>query len=123
MIFSLILTAFLSFFSIKLIIIYSKNLNLIDTPNERSAHKKMIPLGAGIGFITSMILGLATYDMSIIIDYWYVFTSIITVLFIGILDDTYYATPKMKIYAISAAVIILWFTGIRLNSFRYYLGY
>ena len=58
---------FLSFFLIKLIIVYAKNLNLIDTPNERSTHTKTIPLGAGIGFISAMLLGLATYDISIII--------------------------------------------------------
>ena len=122
MIFSLVFTAFLSFFLIKLIIVYAKNLNLIDTPNERSTHTKTIPLGAGIGFISAMLLGLATYDISIIIDNWYVFTSIITVLFIGILDDTYYANPKMKIYAISTAVIVLWFNGISINSLGYYVG-
>lgn len=122
MTYNLIFTAFLSFFMIKFIIIYAKNLNLIDKPNERSAHTKNIPLGAGIGFISAMILGLATYDISIIINYWYIFISIFIVLFIGMLDDIYFANPKMKIYTISIAVIILWLNDIGIDSLGTYLG-
>ena len=97
-------------------------MHLIDEPNERSTHSKFIPLGAGIGFISSMLIGLILYDSSIVIEYWYVFVSIIIVLCVGILDDVYYANPKMKIYAISLAVIILWLNNISIISLGIYLN-
>lgn len=123
LLYRILFTIFISFLLIKLIIFYSSELGLVDEPNERSSHRKEIPLGAGIGFMLSAILGVMWYDISLFIEHWYVFIAIIMVLLIGIIDDIRHALPKTKIYVISLAVLLLWFNGITIESLGTYLGY
>ena len=56
LIIQLLMTTILSYISVKLIIKYAQKLHLVDIPNERSHHCNITPRGAGIGFISSMIL-------------------------------------------------------------------
>ena len=123
MIYYILLTIFLSLFFILFIIKYADKLYLIDTPNERSSHIREIPLGAGIGFILAMIIGIINYDIRIPTQHWYIFVSILMILSIGIIDDISHATPKAKIIVIIAAIVLLWWNGISIESLGTYFGH
>jgi len=107
----------------KLIIKYSEKLNLIDIPNERSSHRNIVPRGAGIGFVLSLLINIAIYHPNIFMEYWYIFASILIVLIVGTIDDVYHAKPIVKIIMISLAVILLWINGISIKSLGSYFGY
>ena len=123
MIYSVLLTISLSFFSIMFIIHYAEVLNLVDQPNERSTHQRIIPLGAGIGFILSMIIGIMNYDISIILQNWHIFASVIFVLAVGIIDDIYHADPKVKIIIISLAALLLSLNNLNITNIGSYMGH
>ena len=54
---------------------YGTKVGLIDIPNERSAHTKPIPRGAGIPFVLSVFLVLIFFDLEYFKTYYYIFDS------------------------------------------------
>ena len=120
MIYDLLLTAFLSFFLIKLIILYADKLHLIDIPNERSSHIFTTPSGAGMGFMFAIFLGIYLYKFNIMLSNWYIFIAIFMVLLIGIIDDIHQVSPKAKILVILLAILLLWWNGISIQSLGIY---
>ena len=123
MIYNLILTILLSFFLIKLIILYADKLHLIDIPNERSSHVYTTPSGAGMGFIFATFLGIYLYKFDIIQSHWYIFSAISIVLIVGIIDDMYQVNPKTKILTILLAILLLWWNGISIQSLGMYASH
>ena len=123
MLYSLIFTTLLSYLFIKLIITYAIKLHLTDIPNERSTHFETIPLGAGIGFIIAMLIGIVSYNPSIMLEHWYIFVAILIVLCVGMVDDIYEASPKTKIMVIVLAGLLLWYHNISIITLGEYFGY
>jgi UDP-GlcNAc:undecaprenyl-phosphate GlcNAc-1-phosphate transferase len=98
-------------------------LGLIDIPNERSSHCSIIPRGAGIGFVIALFVSVMIYDMTMFIHYWYVYASVMMVFGIGVLDDIYDTPPKAKFLVIFAAVLLLWWYGICIDSLGVWFGF
>jgi UDP-GlcNAc:undecaprenyl-phosphate GlcNAc-1-phosphate transferase len=119
----LILIAALSYLLIKLIIKNAKKLKLLDIPNERSHHDDVIPRGAGIGFISAFLVGVALFESSLFVEYWFLFLSIFMVFSIGVLDDRHDASPKMKFLVIFFAVFIMWIFGVTIESLGFWFDY
>lgn len=119
----LILIAGLSFLLIKLIMKNAVKLKLLDIPNERSHHCDIIPRGAGIGFITAFIAGVALFEFSLFIEYWFLFLSIFMVFSIGVLDDRHDASPKMKFLVIFFAVFVLWMFDMSISTLGVWFEY
>ncbi|MBA3025014.1 MAG: undecaprenyl/decaprenyl-phosphate alpha-N-acetylglucosaminyl 1-phosphate transferase [Sulfurimonas sp.] len=119
----LVLIAALSYLSIKIIIKYAKKLKLLDIPNERSHHDDITPRGAGIGFVSAFLVGVALFEFSLFTEYWFLFLSILLVLSIGILDDRHDASPKMKFLVIFFAVFIMWIFDTSIDTLGIWFEY
>ena len=96
---------------------------MLDIPNERSHHCEIIPRGAGIGFVSAFLVGVAVFEHTVFIEYWFLFLTIFMVFAIGILDDRHDASPKMKFLVIFFAVFIMWLFGVSIESIGVWFGY
>jgi len=114
---------FLSLVSIYILIHYSKRLGLLDIPNERSMHKKVIPRGAGISFLLSVFLVVLLLDFEHFKTYYYIYFSIVIVFMAGLWDDVKNITPKIKFIFIFFAALVLYLNDFALYSLGTYFGY
>lgn len=119
----LIITMLLSYTLVKLIIKYAHELNFIDVPNERSHHCNIIASGAGIGFISSIAMGIGLFEFELLIEYWYIFLSLAMVFGIGIIDDRYEVSARWKFIVIFIAVFLLWLNGTTIDTLGIWFGY
>ena len=113
----------LSFIFIKLIIRYAPILGLVDIPNHRSIHTKVIPRGAGIGMIFAVILSDFIFYNSTIFSYLWTLVGIFLVFIVGVLDDHRDASPKAKFLVIFLAVILFYQDNIVIDSLGTIFGY
>lgn len=120
---NILITFFLSFISISLIVKYSKTLGLVDIPNERSSHKDITPRGAGIGFGLAIFIGLGLCCLDIVFNHLFLFLAIFLVYLIGILDDHKDASPKAKFYVIFVSTLLIYLDGFVIDTLGYYFGY
>ena len=72
----IIITFFMSMLMVYLLIRYAGKLGLVDIPNERSVHKTPTPRGAGIGFISAVLLVTLLFNFSHMMEYYYIYLSI-----------------------------------------------
>jgi len=114
---------FLTLVSISILIHYSKRLGLLDIPNERSMHKKVIPRGAGISFLLSVFLVVLLLDFEHFKTYYYIYFSIVIVFMAGLWDDVKNITPKIKFIFIFFAALVLYLNDFALYSLGTYFGY
>lgn len=120
----LIISIFIiTFASIFLLIRYAEKLGLIDIPNERSMHDKLIPRGAGIPFVLSVLLVLSVLDFDYLKTYYYVYLAISIVFVVGVWDDYKNISPKIKFIFIFFASVLLYMNDIAIYSFGTYFGY
>lgn len=117
----------LAIFTLSLILIfilikYSEKIGLIDIPNDRSMHKKLVPRGAGIGFTLAALIGLLIFEFSHFIEYYYIYLAIFIVFIVGVLDDFKGTSPKTKFIFIFVATSILYLFDIQINTLGNYLG-
>ena len=112
----------ISTFFIWLIRYYAPQLGLMDTPNERSAHSKIIPRGAGIGFVFSVLLVLPFFYFELVEHYFWTFIAITLVLIVGILDDHHDTSPRTKFIVIILSVVFISFDGIVINDVGSFFG-
>ena len=107
LIFTSILSFFLTWFSIKKLLPYFKK-NFISNPNERSAHKIPIPLGGGI-----IIYIFGTIFLAINKNYLPLFC--LPLVFIGILDDKYNIQRKYRFsIQIITSILLLTFSETKI---------
>lgn len=119
----LLLVTALSYVLIKLLVSNAKKLNLLDIPNERSHHCSIVPRGAGIGFVVAFFLSILAFKFQLFLENWYVFVSIFMVFLIGIVDDMYDVSAKLKFIVIFMAVFLLWFYGMSIDTIGLWFGY
>jgi len=117
------LVAVLSYVFVKLIAKYAHKLKLLDIPNERSHHCQIIPRGGGIGFVLAFFIGVILFYSDIFFQNWYIFLSIFIVFVMGVIDDRFSVSAKLKFIAIFISVIILYINGLSINTFGEWLGY
>jgi len=119
----LFFTLFLSYIATKVIIKYARKLDLYDVPNERSHHCSITPSGAGIGFITTLLVFLVSYDFEFCIEHPFLLVSILIVFGMGIYDDMHDVSARKKFIAIFIAVIVLSFDNIIIESLGIWYDY
>jgi len=103
LVFSSLLSLFLTWFSIKKLLPYFRN-NFISYPNERSLHKKPIPLGGGI-----LIFIFSTIFLSFNKNYIPIYCFPLGI--IGVLDDKYNIDKKYRFFIqIITSLILLFFS-------------
>lgn len=95
----------------------------MDMPNERSIHKKPVPRGAGIGFVSAIFIVSIFLNYSNFIEYYYIYLSIFVVFIVGALDDNQGVSPILKFVFIFFATFILYLNDFHLTSLGSYLGY
>ena len=121
--YTFIITTFLSYIFVKQTIKYAHKLDLYDVPNERSHHCSVKPSGAGIGFVLALFVSFALFEHTLLQQYWYIFLSIFIVFATGVYDDRHNVSAKFKFIFIFIAVFLLWFFGISIDTFGNWYGY
>jgi UDP-GlcNAc:undecaprenyl-phosphate GlcNAc-1-phosphate transferase len=113
----------LSFVFIKLIIRYAPALGLVDIPNHRSIHTKVIPRGAGIGMIFAVIFSDLIFYNTTTFSHLWTLVGIFLVFIVGVLDDHRDASPKVKFLVIFVAVALFYQDNIVIDSWGTIFGY
>ena len=123
---SLILLFILCFFLTFIFIIFytkiAKIYNLVDISDSRKIHVGAIPQVGGIAIASSFIILL--FFSNIFVDYYLliVFFSSFIILILGLYDDKYYLSPKIKIlFQIIASLIVIYF-GLGIKTLGVYNG-
>lgn len=106
-----------------ILIRYAHVLGLVDVPNERSMHKKVIPRGAGIAIFMSVMLVQSIFNWDHIFSNLYLYAAITFVFIIGFLDDVYDVSPRYKFVFIFFAAILVYLQGIQIDTLGSYFGY
>lgn len=113
----------LSFTLVFLLIRFAEKLGFVDIPNERSVHKKPIPRGAGVGFVSAVMISTLLFDSAFFAEYYYIYLSIGVIFLVGLLDDKLDVSPKLKFVFIFAATVILYINDVAIVSLGTYFGY
>lgn len=114
---------FLTYISIPKIIKISYKKDLMAIPGKRSLHKKRIPNLGGVAIFYSITIMSSICAYELFSSYIFLFSSIIILFFIGVMDDILVIAPHKKIYAqIIASLMISVGSNIRIGSFFGILG-
>lgn len=117
------LIAFSSSFVLVLVLIQLKNkISLNDIPNARSLHTIPIPRTGGVGIFVSFFIVLLSLS-TLFQEHFFLFLSILIVFFTGIYDDIFNAKPKLKLFIIFLASLVLSLDDIFLTSLGNYFGF
>ncbi len=119
----ILLTFVLSVLFIYLLLRYSSVLGLVDIPNARSAHKKMMPRSAGIGFVSASLLSILFLEYSHFMEYIYIYLSIFFIMLVGVYDDRFDVSHRWKFLALLIVGIFISYNGMVINSLGVYFGY
>lgn len=114
------ITAFLlTFFAIPSIISVAKKKNLVDEPGERRAHSVSTPSLGGIGIFAGTIFAIILWTpFKYFGDLQYILCAFILIFLVGAKDDIDPISPRKKFLGqIFAALILIFFSKIRLTSF------
>lgn len=115
-VFIIILTTFLtSLILTHLMIKISKNMNIMDVPNERSVHKKPTPLLGGIAIFLSFLFGFILFGNQNPLMISILIASFL-ILLLGIFDDIKPIKARYKfIIHILVALIVVFYGGLKLT--------
>jgi len=119
----LIVIFILSIILIKFLIKYAGKLGLEDIPNDRSAHKKIIPKSAGVCFVSAVFVGQIIFNFQHFFDYIFLYVAILIIMLTGLYDDKANLKPRVKFIFIILAATIAVFHGVRIDSLGNYFGY
>ncbi|PQL95666.1 glycosyltransferase family 4 protein [Apibacter adventoris] len=108
----------LTYISIPKIIKISYKKDLMALPGERSSHNKRTPNLGGIAIFYSITIMSSICAYELFSSYIFLFSSIIILFFIGLMDDILVVTPNKKLYAqIIASLMISIGSNVRIGSF------
>ncbi|WP_335903772.1 UDP-N-acetylglucosamine--undecaprenyl-phosphate N-acetylglucosaminephosphotransferase [Shewanella algae] len=118
----LVATFSISFIAIKLIKPLAVKVGLVDLPNERKLHVGAIPLIGGISiFIGVLMASMFFIEHSQTFNIYLISSALI--LFLGVLDDKYDLSVKLRMTAqILVASLMIFGAGFYLKTFGYILG-
>lgn len=111
-----------SWVTIQLLKMYASNLSLLDVPNSRSEHKKIVPRAGGLGFVVISLLSLFLFHFELFYHHILSIVAICIVFVVGLLDDRVRLKPKYKFISIGFASFLLYLDGISINTLGVYLG-
>jgi UDP-GlcNAc:undecaprenyl-phosphate/decaprenyl-phosphate GlcNAc-1-phosphate transferase len=86
-------------------------------------HKTKIPRGAGVAMFLSIISVQAVFNYDHLITNYMIYAAISLVFIIGVLDDFYDVSPRLKFVFIFFATILVYFHGVHIDSLGNYFGY
>jgi UDP-GlcNAc:undecaprenyl-phosphate GlcNAc-1-phosphate transferase len=102
---------------------YSHLLGLVDMPNERSMHKKVISRAGGIAIFLSIALSQFVFNGEFVLSHFYIHVAILLVFLVGLVDDRNDVSPRFKFIVIFFATILLYQDGIHIDDLGTYFGY
>ncbi len=100
----------------------AKLFGLVDIPNERSMHEKVVPRGAGIAFVLSVFIVLLFLNYEFMQRYYYIFLAIFVTFIAGLWDDIKDVSPKVKFIFLFASALILYLNDFYLDNLGTYFG-
>lgn len=118
----LTLTFVLSFIFIIVLIKLSQTLGLQDIPNSRSSHKKIIPRSAGLGFTSAVLISLLICDFAHMVEYFEIYISIFFIMIVGLIDDRFCLSHRVKFLALSVIIIYIVLNGLQIYTLGTYMG-
>lgn len=101
---------------------HAPKIGLIDIPNDRSAHARHTPRGAGIGFYLSIALIIPLFHFDLILAYKWTFLAVLLVFIVGVLDDHHDTSPKTKFIVIIIGAFLLSFDHIVIDKLGMVFG-
>jgi UDP-GlcNAc:undecaprenyl-phosphate GlcNAc-1-phosphate transferase len=119
----LFIIALFAYSFIYLLIKNAEVLGLVDIPNDRSSHKRIMPRSAGIGFVSASLLGLTIGDFTHVVDYYYIYVSILLIMLVGVYDDRFEVSYRIKFIGLLSISAYVVFNGISVDSLGNYFGY
>jgi UDP-GlcNAc:undecaprenyl-phosphate GlcNAc-1-phosphate transferase len=94
--------------------------NILDIPNERSSHTKIVPRSGGLAMFTAFVCGIFLFD----IQHSYLFLIPLSSVFVvGLWDDIYPLSSKKKLFLTAFAAVILYNVGFDIQDFGTFLGH
>lgn len=123
----MIITLILLFFSSFIVLFAMRKvafkINLVDTPNARKLHQGSVPLVGGIS-ITLVLAATLILQPQIIQHSWLYLLSIITLAFIGALDDKFDLSVRARIgVQVLLSLIMIHVAGIEMHHLGNILGF
>jgi len=109
----------ITMFAIPSIIRVARIKNLFDEPDARKQHKCAIPTLGGLAIFAGLIFSLTFWsNQSQIVELQYIISAITILFFLGMKDDMIALRAYKKLIGqLIAAVILVHFAGIRINTF------
>ncbi len=109
----------ITMFAIPSIIRVAKIKHLYDEPDARKHHKSAIPTLGGLAIFAGLIFSLTFWsNQSQIVELQYIISAITILFFMGMKDDIIALRAYKKLIGqLIAAVILVHFAGIRINTF------
>ena len=98
----------------------AKAKNIVDNPDARKLQRVPVPLLGGLTVVFGIMAGLmGFYFFGNFSDFFTVITAIITILIVGIIDDTISLSPKARfLIEIILMIYIIHTTGYQLDNFH-----
>lgn len=116
--FIFVLSTIFTFFLVQ----YSERVGLMDHPNGRSSHAHPTPHSGGVGMYAALIAGQLLFEPELFLQSPLMFIAVAFVFLVGIADDRFEASPKMKFYIIFIATATAFFEGFQINDIGHYFG-
>ena len=111
----LALSYVLNFFLVR----YMYTIKILDIPNERSSHLHVTPRSGGIALFISCLFGFLVFD----IHTSFLFLIPLSIVFIvGLYDDLYTLSSKLKLALTALAASLLFFMGFDIQHFGTFFG-
>lgn len=92
----------------------SIKIGAIDKPNDRKVHTEMMPRLGGLSIYFSFLIGVALFPPDMI-DIWPIILGATAIVILGILDDIYSLSAKVKFLGQIGAALIPVLAGIQIN--------
>lgn len=103
---SLIITPFIKKIAIKI--------GAVDKPNERKVHKKLMPRLGGLAIYISFLIGISIFPPDII-EVWPLVLGASLIILLGVLDDLFTLSAKVKFLGQIIAALVPVLSGIQID--------
>ena len=119
-----LLTSFSALFSTFWIYPYvlrmAKSKNIVDNPDARKLQRIPVPVLGGLAVMFGVLTGMMVYSLfDRTLDFYPMFTSIVIIFLIGMLDDSISLSPKFRfVIEILLVLYIIIISGCQLNHFH-----
>jgi len=111
-------------YSIPGILLVALRKRLVDRPDKRKKHKKLIPSFGGLAIFSAVAFVTAFFNVGKYFPNWnYVFAGAFLLFLTGLKDDVIAITPRQKFIAqFVAAFLVAYFADVRIGNLHGFLG-